>query len=327
LSSAFSQSFTASGGSGPYSYSLASGSLPTGLSLSTTGVLSQVPRRRAGSFPITIRATDANGCSGMSATYTLVVNSAVPTITNFTTLDNTVCVGSPITFTATIGNFSGDYGWSLSNGGPPIGSPNPTTATSFSVVRPAIGSGVQTFTLTVTSGGQSAIATITFTVNTLPVAGLTNSGPLSCATTSTTLTASGGTSYTFANGSGTLGTPGATNTLVVSSAGTYSVTVANASGCVSTTSTTVTSATGTVMVTNPVVTSGTLSSAFSQSFTASGGTGPYSYSLASGNLPTGLSLSATGVLSARPLRAVVSLSRSGLPMPTVVQESVLPMRW
>ncbi len=74
--SPFSQTFTASGGSGAYSFSLASGSLPTGLSLATTGVLSGTPTQ-SGSFSITVQATDANGCSGVGATYPLVVSPAV----------------------------------------------------------------------------------------------------------------------------------------------------------------------------------------------------------------------------------------------------------
>ncbi|WP_461115797.1 beta strand repeat-containing protein, partial [Spirosoma jeollabukense] len=263
---AFSQPFTASGGTTPYIFSLASGSLPAGLSLNAnTGLVSGTPTA-SGSFPITVRATDVNGCSGVSATYTLVVNSSVPTITGFTTVDNTVCVGSPVTFTATIGNVTGSYNFTVTNG--TSTTTGTAASTAFSQNLTASGSGNQTFTLTINDNSQSASATTNVTVNSLPVAGLTNNGPLSCATTSVTLTASGGTSFTFANGSGTLGTPGATNTLVVSSPGTYSVTVANASGCVSSTTTTVLSATGTVAVSNPGITSGTLTAAFSQSFTA-----------------------------------------------------------
>ncbi|GAB4040419.1 hypothetical protein GCM10028774_44990 [Spirosoma jeollabukense] len=303
LNSAFSQSFTASGGSGPYSYSLASGSLPTGLSLNTTtGLVSGTPTQ-SGSFPLTVRATDANGCSATSATYTLVVIDPTPTLTGLSASPSAVCIGSPVTFTASVGNVTGSYSYTLTNG---LSTPLTGTSSSatFSQLVTASGTGVQSFTLTVSANGQSATSVTPVTVNSLPVAGLTNNGPLSCATTSVTLTASGGTSFTFANGSGTLGTPGATNTLVVSSPGTYSVTVANASGCVSSTTTTVLSATGTVTVSNPATTTATLSSAFSQSFTASGGSGPYSYSLASGSLPAGLSLNTTtGVVSGTPTQS------------------------
>lgn len=51
----------ASGGTAPYIYSLLSGSLPAGLSLSNTGVLSGTPTT-AGTGSFTVRAVDANSC-------------------------------------------------------------------------------------------------------------------------------------------------------------------------------------------------------------------------------------------------------------------------
>ncbi|MFD2571790.1 putative Ig domain-containing protein [Spirosoma soli] len=244
---AFNQTFTAAGGTQPYSFSLASGSLPPGLSLATTGVLSGTPSQE-GSYTLTVRATDASGCVGTGGVYSLTVTAPVvnqPTITGFAANPNPVCAGSPITFTATIGNVTGDYGWSISNGGPPVGSAGPSSATAFSTQLTAIGSGLQTFTLTVTSGGQVATATTTVTVDALPVAELTNNGPLTCNQTSVTLTASGGTSYSFSAGASQIG---ATNQAVVTTSGTYSVTVANATGCVSATSTTVESSTAAAQV-------------------------------------------------------------------------------
>ncbi|WP_338874733.1 putative Ig domain-containing protein [Spirosoma sp. SC4-14] len=235
---AFSQTFTASGGSGTYSFSVVNSNLPSSLSLSNNGVLNGTPTV-AGSYSVLVQVSDANGCVGIASTaYNLVVTDATPTITGFAVAPNRVCVGSPITFTATIGNIAGDYSWSLENGGPPIGSPSPTTATAFSVVLTALGSGVQTFTLTVNSGGQRVTATTSLTVNALPIATLINNGPLTCAQTSVTLTASGGTSYSFTNGSGQT-VPGSGNMRTVSSPGTYSVTVSDGNGCVSTSSTTV----------------------------------------------------------------------------------------
>ena len=76
--------------------------------------------------------------------------------------------------------------------------------------------------------------------------------------------------------------------------------VGDANGCVSTTSTTVLSNTAVVTVSNPATSTATINTPFSQSFTASGGVGPYTYSLASGSLPAGLSLSTAGVLSGTP---------------------------
>jgi predicted outer membrane repeat protein len=238
VGSSFSQNFAVSGGSGPYSFSLVSGSLPTGLTLAPTGVLSGTPTQN-GTYSFVVRATDANGCIDLSATYTLVVNPSVPTISGFTTLDNTICLGSPITFTATVGNVTGSYSYTLTNGSSTtLGT---TASTAFSLNRIASGTGAQSFTLIVGDNGQRQTATTSVTINSLPTASLTNDGPLTCGEPSVTLTASGGNSYTFTNGSGTvLGTSGPTTTRQVTTAGTYSVRVANTSGCISTTTTTVT---------------------------------------------------------------------------------------
>jgi hypothetical protein len=123
------------------------------------------------------------------------------------------------------------------------------------------------------ANGCTAVATSSVVSNTAALtASLTNNGPLTCAQTSVTLTASGGTSYTFTEGETVRGTPGSANTLVVNRPGPYSVRVANASGCVSTTSTTVGSATAVVMATLTANSSATLSCSQTQAtLSASGG--------------------------------------------------------
>ncbi|MDQ3010721.1 MAG: putative Ig domain-containing protein, partial [Acidobacteriota bacterium] len=73
----FSQTFTQSGGIGATTFSTAS-TLPTGLALASNGVLSGTPMQ-AGTFPITVNATDSNGCMGM-ASYTLTINCPAITV-------------------------------------------------------------------------------------------------------------------------------------------------------------------------------------------------------------------------------------------------------
>ncbi len=234
-----------------------------------------------------------------SATDTDTITPASPTVTGLAASPSAVCVGSPITFTATVGNVSGSYNFTLTNGTATTTGAGSTTA--FNQVVTASGNGSQSFTLTVSASGQTNTATTSLTVNALPVAGLTNNGPLSCTQTSVTLTASGGTSYTFTSlGGGVLGTSGATRTRTVTTSGVYSVSVSDANGCVSATNTTVTSTTAMVTVTNPTVNMVNINQTFSQMFTASGGATPHSFSLTTGTLPTGLSLAASGVLSGTP---------------------------
>lgn len=58
-----SRTLTAVGGTAPYIFSVAAGTLPEGWTLSSAGVLSGTPTK-AGTFTFTLRATDAWGCSG-----------------------------------------------------------------------------------------------------------------------------------------------------------------------------------------------------------------------------------------------------------------------
>ncbi len=67
----YSQTITASGGTAPYTFIVASGALPSGLTLSSSGVISGAPQQ-SGLFNFTIRATDANGCQGSRA-YSLAI--------------------------------------------------------------------------------------------------------------------------------------------------------------------------------------------------------------------------------------------------------------
>jgi len=81
----YSQAVTASGGTAPYVYTIASGALPNGLALDpATGVISGVPQQ-TGLFNFTIRATDANGCIG-ARPYTLTILPLAAVVTGTPTL-------------------------------------------------------------------------------------------------------------------------------------------------------------------------------------------------------------------------------------------------
>lgn len=84
IGTAYSQTITASGGTGPYSFSVTAGTLPAGLTLTSAGVLSGTPTTAATST-FTIRATDANTCFG-SLSYTIIVPTPVPTMSQWATI-------------------------------------------------------------------------------------------------------------------------------------------------------------------------------------------------------------------------------------------------
>jgi hypothetical protein len=78
LGEAYSQQITASGGTAPYTFSVVSGTLPAGLTLTPGGLLSGTPTT-LGLSTVTIQAADGTGCPGI-ITYTISVVAAVPTL-------------------------------------------------------------------------------------------------------------------------------------------------------------------------------------------------------------------------------------------------------
>jgi hypothetical protein len=78
-----SQTFTVTGGTPPYSFSISAGHLPAGMTLSPGGVLSGAPTA-AGKYAFTVKAEDkakGPGPQSGSQNYTLIVDPAVLTIT------------------------------------------------------------------------------------------------------------------------------------------------------------------------------------------------------------------------------------------------------
>ncbi|PYK49186.1 MAG: hypothetical protein DME51_09045 [Verrucomicrobia bacterium] len=67
----YSKTISAGGGSSPYSFIVISGSLPPGLTLSSSGTLSGTPTS-SGTSTFAIQATDRNGCTG-TRSYSLLV--------------------------------------------------------------------------------------------------------------------------------------------------------------------------------------------------------------------------------------------------------------
>ena len=71
----YSITFSAAGGNSPYTWSVTSGSLPAGLTLSSSGVLSGTASDNPGTYSFTVRARDASRCA---ATQALTLRIACP---------------------------------------------------------------------------------------------------------------------------------------------------------------------------------------------------------------------------------------------------------
>lgn len=113
------------------------------------------------------------GITGSCSSVTSVVVSvtaATSTIGELAASPSAVCVGSPVTFTATVGNVTGNYAYTLSNGSSTTSGTSSSAAFSQSWI--ASGSGMQNFTLTISANSQRITATTVVTVNSLPIASL-----------------------------------------------------------------------------------------------------------------------------------------------------------
>lgn len=206
----------------------------------------------AGTYTVTM--TNASGCTATAST-TISSGSVSASISPS---NPTVCSG-PVTLTASGG---GTYNWS-----------NGSSSASTSV------SSAGTYTVTVTNNGCTATASVSVSSGSVS-ATISPSNPSVCAGGQVTLTASGGGTYNWSNGSTSASTS-------VSSAGSYTVTVTN-NGCTATASVTVSSGsiTATISPSNPTVCAGG-----QVSLTANGGT---NYSWSTGGSGSSINVNNTG---------------------------------
>src|SRR5258706_358791 len=150
----------------------------------------------------TVTVTDANGCS--SSCSTIVTVNPVP-ICSITCPNPVICIGGSATLTAS-GGIS--FLWS-------------TGATTASITVSPTVTTVYTVTVTNANGCTSSCST-TVTVNPLPSCNITPANPAICVGGSSTLTASGGTSFLWSTGATT-----ASITVSPTVTTTYTVTVTN----------------------------------------------------------------------------------------------------
>jgi hypothetical protein len=171
---------SATGGTSPYTFANTSGTLPTGLTLSSGGLLSGNPSAAA-TYNFTVMATDSASNTGSQA-YSVTINSSG---VNLTVLPGTLpggTVGTGYSETITASGGTSPYSFTKSSGTLPAGltltsggllSGTPTTATSYSFTIKATDSQSNT-------GTRSYSVTISPAGNQPPVANPDNAGSMTC---------------------------------------------------------------------------------------------------------------------------------------------------
>ena len=306
---------SASGGAGPYSWSISEGLLPPGLTFSSAGNISGTPTS-AGSFSFTASVRDS-GSASVSKSFTLTVAPPSP----LSILTTSPLPGGMVkaSYSQTFSGSGGipPYSWSTTSGALPDGLT--LTATSGVLSGVPKTNGIFNFTVQLRDGASLTV-TKAFTVTvTLPIPlSITTASPLPSglakSSYSQTLGGSGGIPpYTWSmagfsslpagltlSGGGTIsGTPSSSGTF------TFTIQLADSSLAAATKEFTlsVTDALPVSVTTNSPLPDAALDVSYSGTLSASGGIPPYTWSLVSGALPGGLTLTDGGKISGTPIRA------------------------
>lgn len=271
VGTAYSQTLAATGGNGTLTWSLASGILPSGLSLSSGGVISGTPTA-VGTSNFTVRVADSDGITGAADEDTQA-------------LGLTVASSGPATYAAESASFGGgctlESNWAGYNGTGYINFPGAGGFLQFNNVDGGVGG---SFTLTF----RYALGATGSRTGLLIVNGVSQN---------ITFSPSGAwTTWNTHNVTVTLAS-GATNTIRLESNGQD---LANIDELTSAATNSVPS------ITTASLPGGTVGTAYGQTLTATGGDGALAWSLAAGTLPAGLALSSAGVISGTPTAAGTS---------------------
>jgi PKD repeat protein len=289
---AFSYQITAN--NGPIISYSATG-LPAGLNVNTsTGLISGTPTT-AGTYSVTISATNSSGTG--SATLTLTIKPPPPVITSATTASGTVCSAFSYQITAT--NNPTSY-----NATPLPAGLTVNTSTGLISGTPTA-SGTFTVTISATNAGGTGSATLSITISPPPTPVITSAtsatGTVGVAFTPYQIVATNcPTSYNAAGLAPGLSVN--TSTGVISgtptAAGTYSVTIsATNSGGTGTATLTITINPPPPVITSPTTATGNVGTAFTYQITATNN--PTSFNAT--GLPPGLTVNtSTGVISGTP---------------------------
>jgi subtilisin family serine protease len=189
----YSQSLAASGGTPPYSWALAAGSLPAGLALDGSGAITGTPTT-AGTSSFTVRVTDSQAQTDTQDLQIDVAPAPVPPPTITTTTLPGGTVGQPYSQTLHATEGTTPYTWSLDSGSLPAGLS--LDATSGVIAGTPSAGGTASFTVRVTdAGSQTDTQPLTLSVVVAPL-GITTPATLPAGTVgfpyTLTLAATGG---------------------------------------------------------------------------------------------------------------------------------------
>ena len=304
----YTSTLSSTGGTPSITWALASGTLPTGLGLSTTGVISGTPTA-AGSFTFSVSATDkATSPNTVTQAYSIKIAPSVTT----QSLPNGVAGTAYSQQLSSAGSGSSTPTFALATGSLPAGLTLSSTGLISGTPATASAGSTFNFAVTVTVGGQTSAAdALSITIDALPAITTLSvpSGNIGIAY-SQQLTYSGGSggAVTWSLASGTLPagiTLSASGLLsgMPSSATTYNFSVTVTVGTQTSAAQAYTLVINSLIVTSGSAASGELALPFAFHLTAVGGTAPYSWKLATGSaaLPAGLALNAaTGLISGTP---------------------------
>jgi putative Ig domain-containing protein/Big-like domain-containing protein len=313
----YSQPLLATNGRPPYTWSIASGALPAGLSLNASGVISGVPSV-FGNFTFGVRVTDSVNTSAL-ATFTLtILPDVVPLRVVSSGAQTPGLTGIDYTTQLFFTGGRPPAVWAFAGGALPPGlslntntgviSGRPTTAGSF------------TFTVRVIDSETTSALSDPLSIQiTLGPLGVINAGDLTPGQTgvnySLPLLGTGGSQpYTWSLSSGTLppGLSFSASTGVISGKPTATGSFAFIVRITDSTSAFALSdtlrigvAAGPLTITSAGdLTAGTVNVDYTHQLTLNGGSPPYTWSVSSGALPAGLTLNASsGVISGKPTAA------------------------
>ncbi len=311
---AYSSAITpAAGGIAPYTYAVTAGALPAGITLnSATGAVTGTPTS-AGNFAFSVTATDSTSGTASQATQSYAVTIAAPTIVVAPSALPTATRGTAYSQTLSASGGTAPYTYTLSAGSLPAGL---TLASNGTLSGTATAEGSFTVTVRATDAGnftgdQAYSLTVAAPNLALPASNLP-AGTAGQAYTAAISPATGGTApYSYALTAGALpsgvvldaATGALSGTPTVSGTFNFPLTVTDSTpspAAQASQSYTLSIAGATLVPGQSTLPPAVRGTPYSQVLTATGGVAPYTYSVASGTLPAGLTLASNGVLSGTP---------------------------